>query len=416
VPLAALHPLQSRKRQHRKGVVKILVANLGSTSFKYRLFDMADERVLARGGVERIGSLQSRCFVEAGGARDESTVEAKDHAVAVRLCLQQLADPKRACLQDPLELAAIGFKAVHAQGISGVQRVDERVLAAMEAYNDVAPAHNPPYVTAMRLLARELPQIPLVAAFETGFHETIAPSERLYAVPLEWATKYGIQRWGFHGASHRYIAGRTARLLGNPDARIISCHLGGSSSLCAMKKGRSWANSLGMSPQSGLPHNNRVGDFDIFALPALLRATGKTLEQLLDDLANRSGLLGLSGISNDLRDLERALVYQGSERAALAIQVFVAAVRHYLGAYLLLLNGADAIVFTGGIGENSSWMRKNVCADLDWFGITLDPDKNETAKGEMPIHAADSRVQLWIMPTNEELVVARQAKALLEAK
>src|SRR4051794_2937722 len=401
----------SRKRQHREVVVKILVANLGSTSFKYRLFDMADERVLARGGIERIGSPQSRCFVEAGGARDEATVEAKDHAVAVRLCLQQLADPKRACLKDPAELAAIGFKAVHAQGISGVQRVDERVLAAMEAYNDVAPAHNPPYVTAMRLLARELPQIPLVAAFETGFHETIAPAERLYAVPLEWVTKYGIQRWGFHGASHRYIAGRTAKLLGNPDAKIISCHLGGSSSLCAIEDGQSKANSLGMSPQTGLPHNNRVGDFDVFALPALMRATGRTLGQLLDDLANRSGLLGLSG-HNDLRDIEAAAA-AGEARAQEALAVFVASARHYLGAYLLLLNGADAIVFTGGIGENSVRMREAVLADLDWFGIRLDRLKNEAAKGEAAIHAADSRVQLWTMPTNEELVVARQAKKLL---
>src|SRR5262245_3720822 len=204
--------------------MKILVANLGSTSFKYRLFDMADERVLARGGVERIGSAQSRCFVEAAGVRDEATVEAKDHAVAVRLCLEQLADPKRACLKDPGELAAIGFKAVHAQGVSGVQRVDERVLQAMEAYARVAPAHNPPYITAMRLLNRELPHIPLVAAFETGFHESIAPAERLYAVPLEWQREHGVQRWGFHGASHRYIAGRAAELLGKPAAKIISCH------------------------------------------------------------------------------------------------------------------------------------------------------------------------------------------------
>ncbi len=389
--------------------MKILVANLGSTSFKYRLFDMADERVLARGGVERIGAEQSRCFVQAGDVRDEALVAAPDHAAAVRLCLGQLAE--QGCLRDPTELAAIGFKAVHAQGITGVQRVDERVLAAMEAYNDVAPAHNPPYVTAMRLLARELPEIPLVAAFETGFHETIPPAERHYAVPLEWATEFGIKRWGFHGASHRYIAERTAQLLGNPAARIISCHLGGSSSLCAIRAGKSVANSLGMSPQTGLPHNNRVGDFDPFAFPALMRATGKTLEQLLDDLASRSGLLGLSGF-NDLRDIEAAAAH-GEERARLALAVFVAAVRHYLGAYLLLLNGADAIVFTGGIGENSAGMRAAVCADLDWFGIALDPQANAAAKGEQAIHAAGSRVQLWIMPTNEELVVARQAKALL---
>jgi acetate kinase len=391
--------------------MKILVANLGSTSFKYRLFDMADERVLARGGVERIGSESSRCFVETGGVREEATVAARDHAAAVRLCLRQLADPRRGCLKDPSELAAIGFKAVHARGLTGVQRVDGRVLEAMEAYAEVAPAHNPPYVRAMRLLSRELPEIPLVAAFETGFHQTIPPAQRLYAVPLEWAHEHGIQRWGFHGASHRYIAERTAHLLGNPAARIISCHLGGSSSLCAIREGCSVATSMGMSPQSGLPQNNRVGDFDPFALLALIRATGKSLEQLLDDLANRSGLLGLSG-HNDLRDVEEQ-ARRGNGAAQQAIDVFVTSVRHYLGAYLLLLNGADAIVFTGGIGENSARMRAAVCADLGWFGIVLDRARNEDARGEMAIHAPGSRVQLWIMPTNEELVVARQARELL---
>src|SRR5260221_11315819 len=281
--------------------MKILVANLGSTSFKYRLFDMSDERVIARGGVERIGSEAARCFVEVAGQRTENTLAAKDHAVAVRLCLSQLTETK--CLSTPKELAAIGFKAVHAQGLTGVHRVDEKVLRAMEAYNDVAPAHNPPYVTVMRLLARELPEIPLVAAFETGFHETISPAEKLYAVPLEWAERHGIKRWGFHGASHRYIGERTAELLGRPNVSMVSCHLGGSSSLCAIRDGKSVANSLGMSPQSGLPHNNRVGDFDPFALPAIMRKTGKTLNQVLSDLANRSGLEGLSGY-NDLRDIE----------------------------------------------------------------------------------------------------------------
>lgn len=391
--------------------MKILVANLGSTSFKYRLFDMTDERVLARGGVERIGSPSSPSFVEANGVRENAAVVARDHAVAVRLCLEQLSDPKRACLKDASELAAIGFKAVHAQGVSGVQRVNESVLKAMEAYADVAPAHNPPYIAAMRLLAKELPLIPLVAAFETGFHDNIAPAERLYAIPMEWATKHGVQRWGFHGASHRYIAGRTGQLIGKPEAKIISCHLGGSSSLCAIVEGVSKACSLGMSPQSGLPHNNRVGDFDVFSLPVLLRETGKSLEELLDDLANRSGLLGLSGY-NDLRDIEDAAA-RGESKAQQAIDVFVSAVRYYLGAYLVLLNGADAIVFTGGIGENSKRMREAVCVKLDWFGIRLDPLKNDSAKGEMALHASDSRVQLWIMPTNEELIVARQTEALL---
>jgi acetate kinase len=394
--------------------MKILVANLGSTSFKYRLFDMADERMLARGGVESIGSDQARCTAHVKGFNFERYFPVPDHAAAVRICLEQLADPVLlGCLKDPSELTAIGFKAVHAQGLTGVHRVDAAVLRAMEAYNDVAPAHNPPYVRAMRLLAEKLPHLPLVAAFETGFHESIEPAQRLYAVPLEWATQYGIRRWGFHGASHRYIAERMTQNLGNPGAKIISCHLGGSSSLCAIKEGRSVANSLGMSPQTGLPHNNRVGDFDPFALPALMRATGKTLEQLLDDLANRSGLLGLSdGHSNDLRDLEEE-AEKGCPVSQQAIAVFVAAVRHYLGAYLLLLNGADVIVFTGGIGENSALMRTAACAHLDWFGIGLDPIRNREARGEVPIHSHGSRVHIWIMPTNEELIVARQAKALL---
>jgi acetate kinase len=393
--------------------MKILVANLGSTSFKYRLFDMATEHVLARGGVERIGSERARCYVEAGSVKEEATVAAPDHAVAVRLCLQQLADPRVQALKDPGELAAIGFKAVHACGVGGVQRVDDRVLAAMDEYADVAPAHNPPYTRVMRLLAKELPQIPLIAAFETGFHADMPPAQYLYAVPYEWAQKYGIRRWGFHGASHRYIAERTTRLLKNGQARIISCHLGGSSSLCAVRAGKSVGTSLGMSPQSGLPHNNRVGDFDVFALPALMRATGKTLEQILDDLANRSGLLGISG-HNDLRDIEAGAA-AGEERSQLAFDAFVASVRHYLGAYLLQLGGADAIVFTGGIGENSAAMRAAVCANLDWFGIALDPALNARARAETRIDAAGSRVQLWTMPTNEELIVARQAKELLEA-
>ncbi len=374
---------------------------------------MADERVLARGGVERIGAERSRCYVQVGEYKEEEEVAAPDHAAAVRLCLAKLSDPLLDCLRDPSELAAIGFKAVHAKGLTGVQRVDDRVLEAMDVYADVAPAHNPPYVRAMRLLARELPEIPLVAAFETGFHETIPPAEHLYAVPLEWEERHGVRRWGFHGASHRYIAERMTQKLRNSQARIISCHLGGSSSLCAIRAGKSVGNSLGMSPQSGLPHNNRVGDFDVFALPALLRATGKTLEQLLDDLACRSGLQGISGGSNDLRDIEAA-AGRGDARAKLALDVFVASVRHYLGAYLVLLGGADAIVFTGGIGENSVAMRQAVCANLDWFGIALDPRANAQARGEARIDAAGSRVELWTMPTNEELIVARQAKALLE--
>lgn len=393
--------------------MKILVANLGSTSFKYRLFDMADERQLARGGVERIGSAQSRCVVEIGGRRQEVTAHVPDHAVAVRQCLEQLTDPEAGCLKDAAEVSAIGFKAVHGGRISGVQRVTEDVLAAMEEMNQVAPAHNPPYITAMRLLSQRLPEIPLVAAFETGFHATVPDRYRYYAAPYEWAEKCQVKRWGFHGASHRYIATRIAQLLGRDDLRVISCHLGGSNSLCALRGLRSAATSMGMSPQSGLPHNNRVGDFDPFALPVIMRATGRTLAQVLDDLAERSGLLGLSGTSGDMRDLDAA-ADAGDPRARLALDVFYTEIRRHLGGLLVELGGVDVIVFTGGIGENNVRTRQAVCGGLAELGIVLDPAVNATVRSEAPIHAAESRVQIWVVPTNEELIVARQAKQLLE--
>ncbi len=395
--------------------MKVLVANLGSTSFKYRLFDMAGERQLARGGIERIGSPESRCVVEIGSARREMTAQVPDHAAAVRRCLEQLTDPAGGCLKDAAEVSAIGFKAVHAGAISGVQRVTPELLAAMEDMSEVAPAHNPPYIAAMRLLSEQLPEIPLVAAFETGFHHTIPDRNRYYPAPFVWAERYHIQRWGFHGASHRYIATRTAEILGRNDLRLISCHLGGSNSLCAIRNRQSMATSMGMSPQSGIAHNNRAGDFDPFAIPVIMKHTGQTLAQVLKELAEGSGLLGLSGLSGDIRDLEEAAA-GGHRRARLALDVFTSDIRHSLGAMLVELGGADVIVFTGGIGEHGVNIRTAVTSGLEELGIVLDPAANAAAKGESKISAPNSRIQIWIMPTNEELIVARQTQQLVEGK
>jgi acetate kinase len=391
--------------------MKILVANLGSTSFKYRLFDMSGNVQLARGGIERIGSPESRCVVEIGGRKHEKNLRVPDHAEAVRQCLAQLTDPEFGCLKEASDVSAIAFKAVHGGRISGVQRVTPEVLEAMTEMNDVAPAHNPPYINAMRLLGEKLPEIPLVAAFETDFHRTIPDGNRYYAIPYEWSETGMVRRYGFHGASHRYIAMRTAELLG-PGLRIISCHLGGSSSLCAIRNGQSVATSMGFSAQSGLPQNNRVGDFDPFALPFLMKRTGLSLEHILATLANKGGLLGLSGVSGDLRDIDEA-AEAGNPRAKLALEVFISNVRHYLGAYLVELGGADVIVFTGGIGENRPAFRASVCENLEDLGIVLDTEVNRTAKGEAKISAPQSRTQIWTIPTNEELIVARQAAQLL---
>ncbi|MCS7236735.1 MAG: acetate/propionate family kinase [Thermoguttaceae bacterium] len=393
--------------------MKVLVANLGSTSFKYRLYDMTDERQLARGGVERIGSPLSRCFVEVNGNRREEQLAVPDHAVALQWSLDRLTEPGFGCLKDAREVAAVGFKAVHAGLLTGVRLVDDNVLAAMEELNEVAPAHNPPYVRAMRILREKLPQIPLVAAFETDFHQTVPEHHRLYGVPYEWATQWGVRRYGFHGASHRYIAQRTLEIVGPKARRIISCHLGGSSSLCAIRDGKSVFTSMGMSPQSGLPQNNRVGDFDVYALPVVLKRSGKTLEEILQIMATQGGLLGVSGVSGDIRDLVAA-AQAGNQRAKLALDFFAAEVRRYLGACLVELGGADVLVFTGGIGENQPAFREMVVSGLEELGFVLDRQANQQAKGEAPIHAPESRVHIWVIPTNEELIVARLTKKLLE--
>lgn len=324
-----------------------------------------------------------------------------------------MIEPDFGPINNASEVSAIGFKAVHAAGVSGVQRVDAHVLDAMEEFNDLMPAHNPPYVRAMRLLAEKLPEIPLVAAFETGFHQTIPNRNRYYGIPLEWADQYYVKRWGFHGASHRYIATRAAELLNRNDLKIVSMHLGGSSSLCAINAGKSVATTMGSSAQTGLFQNNRCGDFDPFVIPYLMRKTGKTQNDILYELSNKSGLLGLSGIGADIRDIMQAL-HDGNDRARLALDVFAGYIRQYLGAYLVELGGADMLVFTAGIGENNDYLRKLVCRDLENFGIVLDETKNVQTKAiEASIHTDESKVQIWIVPTNEELIVARQTQELI---
>jgi acetate kinase len=416
--------------------MKVLVANLGSTSFKYRLFDLTNESQLAKGGIDRIGQKDalSSCSVQIGSYKAETTQSVPNHAAAVGICLEQLTDAEHGCLKSVNEVGGIGFKAVFAGDLSGVRIVDEPLLQKMEALSDIAPAHNPPYVRAMRQLQQAFPQIPLVAALETGFHETIPFEHRAYAVPYEWYTDFEIRRWGFHGASHRFIAGRIAEILGaakkgsdplvipatggptlfsrQGDLKVISCHLGGSASICAIRNGESFAASMGMSPQGGLPNNNRVGDFDAYAIPVIMKRTGLTFEQVLTEMSSKGGLLGISGLSGDCRDLEEASA-RGHDRAEKALKLFEASIRSYVGSYMALLGGADVIVFTGGIGENSDRIRANVCRNMEWAGVELCLTKNAGVKGEACLSKDSSKVQVWTVPTNEELVVARQTAAAI---
>ncbi|MBR0224844.1 MAG: acetate/propionate family kinase [Thermoguttaceae bacterium] len=395
--------------------MKILVANLGSTSFKYSLYDMDDERLMARGRVERIGEASSPCQITIGDFKKEENVSAPDHGVAVRECLRQLTDSESGCLKSTDEIAGIGFKAVFAKGYTGVQPVTEELLAAMEEFNAVLPAHNPPYVRAMRMLRKALPEIPLVAAFETGFHENIPDRNRYYGVPYEWAERYGVRRYGFHGASHRYIATRCREIFGE-DKRIVSCHLGGSSSVCAIADGWSRESSMGGSPQTGLMNNNRCGDFDPFWCNYLTKKLNVSLDELLETLATKSGLLGVSGVSGDVRDIAEARDC-GNARAKLALEVLVGDIRRYVGASLVELGGADVLSFAGGIGEFRWDVRESVTSGLEELGIVLDKEANAKALGvEAKISAPESRVQVWVIPTNEEIIVGRQTKELLEKR
>ncbi len=335
-----------------------------------------------------------------------------DYASAIRRCLAEIAGPGKALL-NLTELDAIGFKAVHGGELSGAQIVTGEVLAAMEEFAFHAPAHNPPYIAAMRAFQEQLPGVPLVALFETAFYDKLDDAATTYAVPYEWREKYGIRRYGFHGASHRAASERAQELLGRRDLRHISCHLGGSSSIAAIRNGVAVDTSFGTSPQSGLPQGSRVGDIDAFAVLYMMKKLGAGVDEMASLLASRSGLAGISGTSGDVRDLRDA-ARAGNKRAQLAIDVFVRAARHYIGAFFVELGGLDVLTFSGGIGENSAEIRSAICNNMSALGIKLDETWNKTVEHRGTISVPDAAVKVLVLPADEEIVVARATVAALK--
>lgn len=382
----------------------ILVANLGSTSFKFRLFHMdgTNERLLAKGGYERV----------------------TDYDAAIDQCMEEL----RAGGHLSGALDAVGFKTVLGRDLSGCVPADDRAIAALEGFKDVAPAHNPPYALGIQSFSRRLPEVKLFALFETAFYQWVPEAATRYAVPKAWH-EAGLRRYGFHGASHKFIAERSAELMDRQDVaavaarlyrdgpqpvdgkplRVISCHLGGSSSVTGILNGVAIGTSMGLSPQSGLPQNNRVGDLDSMAIPFLSRALGLDLPAIETQLSKESGLLGLSGgVGNDIRDIYAAAA-QGNADAQLALDVFVHEIRRWIGAYWIQMGGCDALVFTAGIGENGDVIRRRVCSDLGELGLVLDESKNQNSKAvEAELTGPGSKVRVFTIPANEELVVARE--------
>ena len=397
--------------------MRILVPNLGSTSLKYQLIETEGEKVLARGKIERIGSEESPITTwEAVAEREVKEVrQVPDHRAAVKILIDKLTrlgaptDEKHA-------ISAVGFKAVHGgPRYCGSFLIDDALLAAMQEFVPVAPVHNPVYIQAMHIFREVLPGVPMVAVFETGFHAGMPERAYTYGVPHEWQEKHGVRRYGFHGSSHRYVARRVPEILGRPasEVRLVSCHLGGSSSICAVREGKSVDSSFGFSAQSGIEHATRCGDLDPFIILHVMEREKLTPAQAREVLCKKGGLLGISGLSSDLRDLEGA-ASKGHRRSALAIEVLVYQVKKYIGAFAAAMGGLSAVAFAGGIGENSWRVRREVCRDMEFLGIHLDDQANrQPARADRIISGGDSGVAVVVVYTNEEIMVARETERVL---
>lgn len=387
--------------------MRILIANPGSTSYKCKLYNVDDMAVLFQATVERIGEQAGKyTWTFDDGQEHSSTLSIPHYHSAVRMTIETLTT------RYPIDsVAAVGFKTVLAKGVSGCVELTGDVLKAMEEYRFLAPVHTDVYVKAITVFRELLPSKPLVGLFETHFHEGIPPEAYLYGIPFEYYEKHGVRKYGFHGASHRYIGMRAKDLY---DAeRVISCHLGGSSSVCAIRDGRSVDTSMGMSPQCGLLNAKRVGDLDPYALLYIMERENLSVTGIAEILMSRGGILGISGTSGDFRDIEKAMA-GGDVRARLAFETFAYYVRRYIGEYLAVLNSADCIVFTGGAGQKSARLRAAILANMENLGIVLDAEKNRTTTAEGLISTEGSRIMLAVIPTNEEYVVAQEVKKLLE--
>ena len=383
--------------------MKILICNAGSTSLKFKLWDMPGATVLADGKVERVGADNAIFHYNAPDRHVRcEDLSIPDYTAGIRMFLDALCDEATGAIKALDQIDAVGFKTVLSKDHYGVHLLTEDVLKGMRDYFTVAPAHNGPYLEAIAVFEKLLPDIPRVGVFETAFHRTIPLERRVFPVPYEWYEKYGVMRMGYHGASHGYIARRLS-----DKRRIVSCHLGGSASLCAILDGRSVDNSFGFSLQMGIPNASRTGDVDVYIVPYLLKQ-GLTLDEIFDGLGKNGGLKGISGTSGDIRDVDAAM-RAGSPRAKLALDVLITHILRYIGAYTMELGGLDAIAFTGGIGENYAPLRQRVLQAMAHMGVIIDDEANENGVDERIITAPESAVSAHVIPANEELMVVSEA-------
>lgn len=395
--------------------MKIFVVNCGSSSIKYQLIDMNDESVIAKGLVERIG-IEGSVLTHTPAGKDKVRLESEipDHVDGIKKVLAALVDPNHGVIKSMDEIDAVGHRVVHGGEIfSESVVINDEALAKIEGLSDMAPLHQPPNVAGIRACQKLMPNTPQVAVFDTAFHQTMPPVAYMFGVKYEEYEKYGIRKYGFHGTSHRFVAARAAEMLGKDiaDTKIITCHLGNGSSITAVDGGKSVDTSMGFTPLDGVLMGTRTGSIDPAVVPILMSKKGLDAAAMDKYMNKECGVLGVSGVSSDFRDLEDAAA-KGNDKAQLALDMFCYQVKRYIGAYAAAMGGVDAIVFTAGVGENDITTRAKVCAGLEFLGVKIDADRNNVRGKDTEISAADSKVKVFLIPTNEELVIARDTNRL----
>ena len=397
-------------------IMKVLVINCGSSSLKYQLIDSETEQVLAKGLCERIGIDGVLTHKPTGKEPVRIETAMPTHTTAVSLVLQQLTDEKNGVISSLSEIGAVGHRVVHGgEKFASSVVINDEVLAQVEACNDLAPLHNPANIIGINACKELMPNVPMVGVFDTAFHQTMPKEAYLYGLPYEYYEKYGVRRYGFHGTSHSFVSKRTAEVLGKKpeDLNVIVCHLGNGSSISAVKAGKCVDTSMGLTPLEGVPMGTRSGSIDPAIVEFIANKENMDVHQVLNVLNKKSGMQGVSGVSSDFRDLDAA-TKAGNERAEIAVKMFAYSVAKYIGAYTAAMNGVDAIAFTAGVGENDPVVRGMVCEYLGYLGIKIDPEMNAKRGQEMEISTPDSKVRVMVIPTNEELAIARETVALVK--
>jgi len=397
--------------------MKVLVVNCGSSSLKYQLIDMKDESVMAKGLVERIG-IEGSILTHESAGKDKKVIQEpmKDHKKALELVLEAVVNKEYGAIESMDEIDAVGHRVVHAgEKFSDSVVINDDVIAALEECIELAPLHNPPNLIGIRACMELMPGTRMVGVFDTAFHQTMPPSSYIYALPYEYYEKYGVRKYGFHGTSHKYVAQRAAAILGEDleSLKIITCHLGNGASITAVDHGKSVDTSMGFTPLEGLVMGTRSGDLDPAIITFIMEKENLSIDEVNNLLNKKSGVLGISGISSDFRDIESA-AKEGNERAQLALDKFNVRVKKYIAACAAVMGGVDAIVFTAGLGENSISARELICGGFEFMGVELDKEKNNVRGKETIVSKDSSKVKIIVIPTNEELMIARDTIGLLK--